>query len=58
MLNQCVIADINIAAVCDMDGVTCRALRNLGASTEHPFITVNNKEVSNHFRYASFIEMF
>ncbi|CAH2104627.1 unnamed protein product [Euphydryas editha] len=46
VLHQCYKAGVNIAAtVCDMDGVNRRALSILGASTEHPYIIVENREI-------------
>ncbi|CAH0718938.1 unnamed protein product, partial [Brenthis ino] len=50
VLHQCLKAGINIAAiVCDMDGVNRRALNILGASLQHPYIIVDNKEIITLF---------
>ncbi|XP_063896832.1 uncharacterized protein LOC126056415 [Helicoverpa armigera] len=50
VLNCCFDAGINIcASVCDLDGVNKRALCQLGASVENPFIEVSNHKIVTLF---------
>lgn len=49
-MKQCTAAGIQIfATVCDMDGVNRRALSILGATKEHPYIIVDDKEIVTLF---------
>ncbi|CAH2083834.1 unnamed protein product [Euphydryas editha] len=60
VLHQFYKAGVNIAVtVCYMDGVNGRALSILGASTEHPYITMENRKIVvmlTHHIYSNALE--